>query len=109
MVLDIDEKNLKHGILGLVIALVEIVRDALKMQAIKRMESGNLTEEEIERMGRALTDLDVAIEEIEQEQGIIQSVQAIRDGLDGIVDEVLDKFLNPERWVNENQKPQIAR
>mgnify|MGYP001109018985 CR=1 FL=1 len=109
MVLDIDEKNLKHGILGLVIALVEIIRDALKTQALKRMESGNLTEEEIERLGRALTDLDVAIEEIKQEQGINESVQAIRDGLDDIVDDVLDKFLNPERWVNENQKPQIAR
>ena len=103
MVLDIDEKNLKHGILGLVIALVEIIRDALKTQALKRMESGNLTEEEIERLGRALTDLDVAIEEIKQEQGINESVQAIRDGLDDIVDDVLDKFLNPERWVNENQ------
>jgi len=103
MVLEIDEKNLKHGVLGLVIALVEIIRDALKLQAFKRMENGNLTEEEIERLGRALADLDMAIEEIKQEQGIIESVQAIRDGLDDIVDDVLDKFLNPERWVNENQ------
>jgi len=103
MVLEIDEKNLKHGVLGLVIALVEIIRDALKLQAFKRMENGNLTEEEIERLGRALADLDMAIEEIKQEQGIIESVQAIRDGLDDIVDDVLDKFLNPERWVNENR------
>ena len=103
MVLEIDEKNLKHGVLGLVIALVEIIRDALKLQAFKRMENGNLTEEEIERLGRALADLDMAIEEIKQEQGIIESVQAIRDGLDDIVDDVLDKILNPERWVNENQ------
>ena len=29
MVVDIDEKSLKHGVLGLVIALVEIIRDAL--------------------------------------------------------------------------------
>jgi len=28
MVVDIDEKNLKHGVLGLVIALVEIIKDA---------------------------------------------------------------------------------
>lgn len=103
MVLKIDEKNLKHGILGLVIALVEIIRDALKLQAFQRMENGNLTEDEIERLGRALADLDMAIEEIKQEQGISESVQAIRDGLDDIVDDVLDRFLNPERWVNENQ------
>ena len=103
MVLEIDERNLKHGVLGLVLALVEIIRDALKLQAYKRIESGNLTEEEIEKLGCALADLDTAIEEIKQEQGIIESVQAIRDGLDDIVDDVLDKFLNPERWINENQ------
>ncbi len=38
MVLDIDEDNLKHGILGLVIALVEVIRDALKLQAMRRIE-----------------------------------------------------------------------
>ena len=43
MVIDIDEKNLKHGVLGLVIALVEIIKDTLKLQAVKRMEGGSLT------------------------------------------------------------------
>ena len=43
--INIDEKNLKHGVLGLVIALVEIIRDALRLQAIKRIESGKLTEQ----------------------------------------------------------------
>ena len=46
------------------------------------MESGSLTEEEIERLGEALMDMDIAIEEIKKEQGISRSVQAIRDGLD---------------------------
>lgn len=31
MVLEIDEDNLKHGVLGLVMAIVEVVRDALQM------------------------------------------------------------------------------
>ena len=70
MVIEIDEKNLKHGVLGLVIALVEIIKDALKLQAVRRMEGGSLTEEEIERLGQALMDLDAAIEEIKEEQGI---------------------------------------
>ena len=102
--LDIKEENLKQGVLGLVLALVEIIRDALRSQAFKRMESGNLTEEEWERLGRALSDLDMAIEEIKEEQGIAESVQAVRDGLDSIVDDVLDKFINPERWANEAEK-----
>ena len=98
MPIDIDEKNLKHGVLGLVIALVEIIRDALRLQALKRMEAGNLSEEEIDRLGRALMDLDTAIEEIIQEQGISEAVKSVRDGLDGLVDELLDKMINPERW-----------
>jgi len=94
----VDETNLKHGVLALVLALVEVIRDSLRLQALKRMESGILTEEECERLGRALMDLDIAIEEIEEEQGIIESVQAVRDGLDDIVDDVLDSIVDPERW-----------
>ncbi|MBL7176152.1 MAG: gas vesicle protein K [Desulfobacteraceae bacterium] len=98
MPIDIDEKNLKHGVLGLVVALVEIIKDALRLQAFKRMEGGSLTEEEIERLGEALMDLDTAIEEMKEEQGISESVKSVRDGLDNIVDELLDKMINPERW-----------
>ena len=98
MPIDIDEKNLKHGVLGLVVALVEIIKDALRLQAMKRMEGGSLTEEEIDRLGRALMDLDGAIEEMKKEQGITESVKSVRDGLDDIVDDVLNKMINPEKW-----------
>ena len=107
-VVDIDEKNLKHGVLGLVIALVEIIKDTLKIQAVKRMEGGSLTEEEMERLGEALMDLDTAIDEIKQEQGITESVKSVRDGLDNLVDDVIDQFLNPKRWQKEiesSEKP----
>jgi len=104
MVVDIDEKSLKHGVLGLVIALVEIIRDALNLQAIKRMEGGSLTEEEMERLGQALMDLDIAIEEIKQEQGIIESVRSVRDGLDEVVDDVIDRMINPEKWRQETDQ-----
>jgi hypothetical protein len=103
-VVDIDEKSLKHGVLGLVIALVEVIRDALNLQAMKRMEGGSLTEEEVERLGQALMDLDIAIEEIKEEQGIVESVKSVRDGLDEIVDDVLDRMINPERWKEEVQQ-----
>jgi len=98
MAINIDEKSLKQGVLGLVIAIVEVITDALKLQAMRRMEGGSLTEEEIERLGQALMDLDIAIEEIKQEQALIETVKSVRDGLDGIVDDVLDRMLNPQRW-----------
>ena len=44
MTIEIDSQSVKHGVLGLVVALVEIVRDALKLQALHRVEAGSLTE-----------------------------------------------------------------
>lgn len=101
MAINVNEANLKHGVLGLALALVEVIRDALRIQAFKRMESGILTDEECERLGEALMDLDIALEEIKKEQGITESVQAVRDGLDEIVDDVIDRIANPKRWQNE--------
>ncbi len=99
MAINIDGSNLKQGLLGLVIALVEIITEALKHQAVKRMEGGDLTEAEIERLGEALMDLDSALEQIKQDQGVAESTAAVRNGLDDIVDEMLDRFLSPERWI----------
>ncbi len=104
MPINIDENNLKQGVLGLVIALTEIIRDALKLQAFKRMEGGTLTDEEMERLGEGLMDLDIALEEIKEEQGVGESVKAVRDGLDEIVDEVVDRMLNPERWAEDAEE-----
>ncbi|MDO8442986.1 MAG: gas vesicle protein GvpK [bacterium] len=101
MVIKIDENNLKQGVLGLVLALVEVIRDALMIQAIKRMESGILTDEECERLGKALMDLDVALEEIIREQGLADSVQSVRDELDKLIDDVVDRMINPGRWEEE--------
>ena len=97
MIVDLDEKDLKNGILGLVVALVEIIKETLRLQALRRMESGSLTEAEVERLGNALMELDAAIEKIKLEMGIAESVKAVRDGLDGAVQAVVDTILNPWR------------
>ena len=101
MAIHVDEDNLKSGVLGLVLALVDVIRDALGIQALKRMESGSLSEEECERLGKTLMDLDIALEEIKEEQGVTESVRAVRDGLDDIVDGVIDRLINPEKWQEE--------
>jgi len=103
-VVDIDEEDLKSGVLGLVVALVEIIKETLRLQAIKRMEAGSLTEREVERLGEALMDLDAAIEKIKVEMGVAESVKAVRDGLDSVVDDLVDTMLNPERWAQQAQE-----
>lgn len=98
----IDEDNLKHGVLGLVLAVVEILRDALQNQATRRIESGTLRDDEVERLGVALADLDEAIEGIKREQGLQQAVQSVRDGLDDLVNDVVQKTLDPSAWTERS-------
>jgi hypothetical protein len=98
MAINLDEDNLKQGILGLVIALVQIIRDALRIQAMKRMEGGGLTEDEIDRLGRTLMDMDNVIEDIIREQGITETVRSVRDGLDSLVDDFLNQMIHPDRF-----------
>jgi predicted trehalose synthase len=99
--IEIEEGNLKNGVLGLVLAVVEVIRDALQNQATRRIESGTLTDEEVERLGTALADLDVAIEDIKREQGLGQAVQSVRDGLDDLVDNLLERMTASGGWARE--------
>jgi len=100
VVIEIDEDNLKKGLLGLVVALVEIIKEALVRQAIRRIESGRLSNEEEARFSEALADLEEALEHIKRENGIEDVVESVNDGLT----EVADIFLNPERWEEELKK-----
>ena len=117
MVVDIDEKNLKHGLLGLVIAVVEVLVDTLKAQAAHRMDGGSLTEEEIDRLGEALMELDDAIDEIKREQGISEAVQSVRDQLDELADtvindilgaDILDEVTRESRRLDSGSSPPMA-
>lgn len=101
MALTVDEKSLKHGVLSLVVTLVEVIQEALEAQAVRRMEGGELSEEELNRLGEALLELDEAMEQIKVDHGITDSVADLREGLDDVVDEVVDKLINPARWAEE--------
>lgn len=101
LAIELKEDNLKQGVLSLVVALVEIIRDTLKAQALRRMESGSLTETECERLGDTLMKLDIALEQVKEEQEITESVQAVRDGLDSLVSDAIDRLVNPEAWQEQ--------
>lgn len=104
MPIQIDEKNLKKGVLGLVVALVEIITELLEKQALLRIEKESLSDEEVERLGEALADLSEALQIIKADNDIEDAVESIRCGLDEVVDDVVDKLMNPVRWANEVEK-----
>lgn len=52
--ISVDEDRVVDGIGQLVLALVNLIHELLEKQAIRRMESGQLTDDEVERLGRTL-------------------------------------------------------
>lgn len=103
MHIDVNDKDLKQGVLGLVFALVDIIKDALKIQAYRRMDGGSLTEDEVERLGQAIMDLEESLESIKIEQNLLDVVESVKDGLDDAINDILDT-LNPARWVDDDEK-----
>ena len=84
-----EAAELRSGLVTLVLSLVEIVDEALEREAVRRMESGELDPEEIERLGSHLATLDEEITALERREGVEDAVQELRGQLDGVVDEAL--------------------
>lgn len=95
MAVEIDEDNLKKGLLGLLVALIEVIQEVLEGQALRRMEGGSLTEEEVERLGNALMDLSNVIVSLKKEHGLDEVVREVRQSLDSVAEEALKGMVNP--------------
>ena len=52
--INLDADNVKNGLGQLVLTLVKLLHELLERQAIRRIDSGSLTDEEIERLGYTL-------------------------------------------------------
>lgn len=66
MKVKVDPEKVEQGLAKLVLALIELLRQLLERQAIRRMESGTLTEEEINRLGITLMKLEKKIRELQE-------------------------------------------
>jgi hypothetical protein len=104
MSVNLDEGNLKDGLLGLVVALVEVIQELLERQALRRMESGHLSDSEIERLGEALSELTEALDKIKSDNHIDGAVELVRGELDLAAEDLINRFLNPASWQEESQR-----
>ena len=62
--------DVQRSVAQLVLTLVEFIRKLLERQAIRRMDSGTLTEQEVEDVGRALMQLEGAVRDIAAQFGL---------------------------------------
>ena len=65
-----DPEVVENGLAKLVLSIIELVRRLLEKQALRRMDTGNLSEAEIERLGTALMKLEEKMAEMKQAFGL---------------------------------------
>ncbi|MBV8947038.1 MAG: gas vesicle protein K [Solirubrobacterales bacterium] len=68
--LNADPEDLERGLAQLVLTLVELLRQLMERQALRRIESGTLTDEEVERLGRTFMALSERMEELKRSFGL---------------------------------------
>jgi hypothetical protein len=68
--LNADPEELEKGLAQLVLTLVELLRQLMERQALRRIESGTLTDEQVERLGRTFLALSERMEELKQVFGL---------------------------------------
>lgn len=101
MTIEVDEEELEQGLLGLIMALVEIIKEVIDQQALELVEEGVLDDESAEQLGQSLMDLEETIQQIEEEQNIEETASETKEQLDRTVDDVLNTALNPAEWARE--------
>ena len=68
--IDANPDDIETGLARLVLTIVELLRQVMEHQAVRRMEGGDLTDEEIEQLGLSLMRLQERLEEIKTAFGL---------------------------------------
>lgn len=68
--LELDPEQVKNGLGQLVLTVVKLLHELLERQALRRIDAGSLTEEQIERLGFTLMRQAEEIDRLRQEFGL---------------------------------------
>jgi hypothetical protein len=65
-----DPQNVERGLAQLALTIIELLRQLMERQAIRRMEAGTLTDDETERLGQTFMLLEQRMEELKKSFGL---------------------------------------
>ena len=65
-----DPEKLERGLAQLVLTIVELLRQLMERQALRRIDGGSLSEAQVERLGRTFMELDKRMEQLREEFGL---------------------------------------
>lgn len=63
---DIEPDKVEHGLVKLVLVIVELVRKVLEKQALRRIEGGRLSPDQVERLSTTLMRLEAQMLELQR-------------------------------------------
>ena len=65
-----DPERVERGLAQLVLTLVELLRQLMEKQALRRMDNDTLTDEQIERLGETFMKLEQRMQELKEHFGL---------------------------------------
>jgi Gas vesicle protein K len=68
--IDADPQDVERGLVALVLTLVELLRQLMERQALRRVDDGSLTDDQIERIGSTLMALEDRMAELRDHFGL---------------------------------------
>jgi hypothetical protein len=68
--LDAEPENVERGLAQLVLTVVELLRQIVERQALRRVEAGGLDDETVERLGRTLMALEARMQDLKEVFGL---------------------------------------
>jgi len=68
--IDADPEAVEKGLVTLVLTIVELLRQLMERQALRRVDQGSLTDDQIERIGSTLMALEARMAELRDHFGL---------------------------------------
>ena len=68
--LETDKESVERDLFKLVLTVIELVRQLMEKQALRRVDEGDLTDEQVEGLGLGLMHLEEAMEELKDRYGL---------------------------------------
>jgi hypothetical protein len=67
-----DPESVERGLAQLVLTVVELLRQLMERQALRRIDGGTLSEDQIERLGQTFMELDKRMAELREQFGLTE-------------------------------------
>ena len=108
--IELDGDDAADGLIALVVAVIELLVETMEREGVRRMESGQLTSEEVERLGAQFISIEEEIDRIKEDADVERDVEQFRNQLHELVDDAVDTIdaaqADPTPPHTESNSPQ---